>query len=109
VKIEAPKGRALLNDTLWFILVTFKYNIHKGKVHELGDSRNTLSMHCGRYIRITSAKTQVLLSEKQWAYLMVLESSCIDRKDITFSRLKLSCKSGGISVYEKDPSKSKWY
>ena len=43
-----------------FVLVTFKDNIPKGEVHELGDSRHTLSMHCGRYTRITSEKTQVL-------------------------------------------------
>jgi len=52
VKIEAPSGRALLNDTRWFILVTFKDNTPKGKVLELGDSDHTLSKHCGRYIRI---------------------------------------------------------
>ena len=36
-KIEAPTGRAVLNYTQWFILVTFKVNIPKGEVHELGD------------------------------------------------------------------------
>ena len=43
VKNEAPSGRALLNNTHWFILVTFKDNIPKGEVHELGDSAHTLS------------------------------------------------------------------
>jgi hypothetical protein len=32
VKIEAPSGLAVLIDTQWFILVTFKDNIPKGKV-----------------------------------------------------------------------------
>ena len=45
VKIEAPTGRAVLNYTQWFILVTFKDNIPKGEVHELGDSSHTLSVH----------------------------------------------------------------
>jgi len=45
VKIETPSGRALLNYTQWFILVTFKDNIPQGEVHELGDSRHTLSLH----------------------------------------------------------------
>ena len=38
VKIEAPTGRTVLNYTQWFILVTFKDNIPRGEVHELGDS-----------------------------------------------------------------------
>ena len=88
VKIEAPWGRALLNDTQWFILVTFKDNIRKGEVHELGDSPHTLSMHCGRHTRITSENTQVLLSKKDWAYLMELASACTDRQVIRFSRLQ---------------------
>ena len=54
VKIETPLGRALLIYTQWFILVKFKDNIPKGEVHELGDSRHTLSLHRGRYISITS-------------------------------------------------------
>ena len=62
VKIEAPPGRALLNDTQCFILVTFKDNRPKGKVYELGDSHHTLSMRCGQCICITSEITQVLLS-----------------------------------------------
>ena len=50
-------------DTQWYILVSFKSNISKNEVHELGDSRHTLSMYCGRYIRITSENTQVHLSK----------------------------------------------
>ena len=61
--VETPSGRALLNDTQWFVLVTLKNIIPKSKVHELGDSHNTLSMHCGRYIRITSENIQVRLSK----------------------------------------------
>jgi hypothetical protein len=36
INIEALSGRALINITQWFILVTFKDNIRKGEVHELG-------------------------------------------------------------------------
>ena len=63
VKFKAPSGRALLNYTQWFILVTFKNNIPKGKIYKLDNSHHTLSMHCKRYIRITSKNTQVLLSK----------------------------------------------
>ena len=66
VKIEALSGRALLSNTQWFILVTFKDNIPQGKVYKQGDSHHTLSMHCGRYIRITSKNTHVHLSKKRW-------------------------------------------
>jgi len=88
VKIEAPKGRAVLNYTQWFILVTFKDNIPKGEVHELGDSAHTLSVHCGRYVRIATKNIQVLLSKKEWTYLMELASACINRQVIRFSRLQ---------------------
>ena len=88
MKIETPSGRALLNDTQWFILVTFKDDIPKGKLHELGDSSHTLSIHCGRYVRIATKNIQVLLSTKGWAYLMELAIACINRKVIRFSRLQ---------------------
>ena len=87
VKIEAPSGRAILNDIQWFILVTFKGNIPKGKVHELVDSSHTLSIHCGQYVRITTKKIQVL-SKKDWAYLIELASACINKQVIRFSRLQ---------------------
>ena len=45
-------------------------------------------MHCGRCIRITSENTEVLLSKKDWAYLMELASACIGRQVIRFSRLQ---------------------
>ena len=37
--------------------------IPKNEVDELGDPQHTLSVFCGRYIRITSEKTQVHLSK----------------------------------------------
>jgi len=77
-----------LNDLQWFILVTFKSNISKNEVHELGDSRHTLSMYCGRYICITSENTQMYLSKKDWSQLMDLASACIDRQVIKFCRLQ---------------------
>jgi hypothetical protein len=86
VKIGTSSGHAVLNDTQRFILVTFKGDIPKSVVHELGDSRHTLSVYCGRYIRITSENTQVSLSKKDWSQLMELPSACIDRQVIKFCR-----------------------
>ena len=57
-------------------------------MYKLGDSHHTLSMHCGRYIRITSKNNQVFLSKKDWAFLMELASACINRQVIRFSRLQ---------------------
>jgi hypothetical protein len=68
--------------------VTFNDNIPKGKLHELGDSSHTQSIHCGRYVRITSKNIQVLLSKKEWVYLMQLASACINRQLIRFRRLQ---------------------
>jgi hypothetical protein len=48
----------------WFILVTFKSDIPKNEVHELGNPQHTLSVFYGRYIRITGEKTQVHLRKK---------------------------------------------
>jgi hypothetical protein len=42
VKIGTSSGHAVLNDTQWCILVTFKSDIPKSGEHELGDSRRTL-------------------------------------------------------------------
>jgi len=66
----------------WFILVTFKSDMHKNEMHELGDPHHTLSVYCGQYIRITSENTQVLLSKKDWSQLLDLASACIDREVI---------------------------
>jgi regulatory protein YycI of two-component signal transduction system YycFG len=79
VKIATSSGHAVLNDTQCFILVTIKSEIPKNEVHELGDSRHTLSMYCGRYILIASENTHVHVSKKDWSQLMDLESVCIDR------------------------------
>ena len=76
---------ALLNEMQWFILVTFKSDMPKNEVHELGDPQHTLSVYCGRYIRITSEKTQVLLSIKDWSQLLDL---AIDRELIKYGRLQ---------------------
>jgi hypothetical protein len=64
VKIGTSSGHAVLNAIQWFILVSFKGDKTKIKVHELGDSQHTLSVYCGRYIRITSENTQVYLRKK---------------------------------------------
>jgi hypothetical protein len=78
VKIGTSSGRAVLNYTQWFILVILKSDIPKSEVHELGDSRHTLSVYCGRYIRITSRNIQVYLSKKDWSQLMDLANACLD-------------------------------
>jgi len=57
VKIGNFSGHAVLNEIQCFILVIFKSDIPKNKVHELGDSQHTLSEYCGRYMRITSENT----------------------------------------------------
>ena len=68
--------------------MTFKSNVAKNEVHELGDPRHTLSVYFGRYIRITSEHTQVYLSKKDWSQLMDLASACIDRQVIKFGILQ---------------------
>ena len=70
VKSGTSSFHLVLNDLQWFIVVTFKSNISKNEVPELGDSRHTLSVYCGRYIRITSENTQVYLSKKHLSQLM---------------------------------------
>jgi len=82
VKILTSSGHAVINEIQWFILVTFKSDIAKNEVHELGDSQHTLSVNRGRYIRITSKNTQVYLSKKDWSQRMDLASGCIDREVI---------------------------
>jgi len=57
VKIATSSSHAVLNEIQWFILVTFKGDIPKNKVHELGDLQHNLSVYCGRYIRVRGAKT----------------------------------------------------
>ena len=54
VNIGTSSGHVVLNEMQWIILVTFKSNIAKNEVHDLGDPRHTVLMYCGRYIRITS-------------------------------------------------------
>jgi len=88
VKFGTSSGHAVLNEILWFIVLTFKSDIPKNEVHELGDSQHTLSVYCGRYIRITSENTQVCLSKKVWSQLMDLACGCIDREVIKYGRLK---------------------
>ena len=72
VKIGTSCRHVVLNEIQWFILVTFKSNIPKNEVQELGDLQHTLSVYCGRYIRITSENTQVYLSKKDWSQIMLL-------------------------------------
>jgi len=76
VKIGTPSGHAVLIEMQWFILVTFKSVIPKNEVHELGEPHHTVSVYCGRYIRITSDNTQVLLRKKTAAGL----GQCLHRQ-----------------------------
>ena len=88
MKIGTSSGQAVLNEIQCFILVTFKSDIPKNEVHELGDSQLILSVFCARYIRITSENTQVYLSKKDWSQLMDLASGCIDREVIKYGMLQ---------------------
>jgi len=88
VKIATSSGRAVLNEIQWLILVTFKSDIPKHEVHELGDTQHTLSVFCRRYIRITIENTQVHLSKHDWSQLLDLASACIDREVIKYGRLQ---------------------
>jgi hypothetical protein len=88
VKIGPPSGHAVLNEVQWFILVIFKGNIPKNKEHKLGDSKHSLSVYCGRYIRIKSENTQVYLCKKDRSLLMDLASGCIDREVLEYGRLQ---------------------
>jgi hypothetical protein len=65
VKIASSSSHVVQNQIQWFILVTFKSQIPKSEVHELGDSRHTLSMYCGGYIRITSEDAQVVSNKSE--------------------------------------------
>lgn len=57
---ELSSSRVLvLNQVQWFILVTFKFDVPNAEVHELWDSRLTLSVYCGRYISIMSEEVHV--------------------------------------------------
>ena len=86
-KIVSSSRTVALNTIQCFILVTFKDHIPKDVTHELGDSRHTLDLYCRRYIRITSDDIRVLLNKPQWAYLMELASSCIDRQMMKLFKL----------------------
>ena len=88
VNIGTSSGHVVLNDLQWFILLTFKSDILKMEVHELGDSRHNLPMYSGRYIRITNENTQVYLTKNYWSQLMDLASACIDREVIILCRLQ---------------------
>ena len=87
VKIASSSRSVVLNQMQWFILVTFKDHIPKSEVHELGDSRHTLSLHCGRYIRITSEDVHVFLNKSEWSDLMELARTCMDRQILKLFRL----------------------
>jgi hypothetical protein len=88
LKIGTSLGHAVLSEIQLFILVTFKSDIPKNEVYELGDSQHILSVYCGRYIRITSESTLVCLCQKDWSHLMNLASGCIDREVIKYGRLQ---------------------
>jgi hypothetical protein len=87
VKIASSSHSIVLNQTQWFILVIFKSHISKRIVHELGDLYNTLSMYCGRYIRIMSEDVQVLLNKSEWSELIKLACNCMNRQILKLFRL----------------------
>jgi len=75
LRIGTPSGHAVLNEIQWFVLVTFNSDMPKNEVHELGNPHHTLSLYCGRYIRITSGKAQVLISKRDWSQLLDFASA----------------------------------
>jgi hypothetical protein len=87
MKIVTFLRNVILNQVQWFILVTFKNDIPENEVHELGDSRHTLSVYCGRYIRITSEEVNGMLNKSEWSYLMELAGSCINRQILKLCKL----------------------
>jgi hypothetical protein len=87
VKIVTCCRNVVLNQIQWFILVTFKNDIPINEVHELGDSRYTLSVYCGRHVRITSEDVSVLLNKSELSYLKQLAGSCIDRQILKLCNL----------------------
>jgi hypothetical protein len=103
VKIGTSSGHAVLNEIQWFIVVTFKSDIAKNEGHEIGELQHTLSVYCGRYIRITSENTQAYLSKKDWSQLMDLASGCIDREVIKFGRIQDELQSGAVSILNPNP------
>jgi len=78
----------VLNEIQWFILITFKSDISKNEMNELGELQHILSVYCGRYICITSGNTQVYLSKKDWSQLMDFENGCTDSEVIKYGRLQ---------------------
>ena len=86
LKLATFHGHAVLNEMQCFILVTFKNDIPRNEVHGLGVSQHTLSLFCGRYIRITSEKPQVHLNKNHWSQLLDLGSASINRGLIKYSR-----------------------
>jgi hypothetical protein len=87
IKTVCSSRAIALNRIQWFILVTFKDHTPKDVVHELGDTRHTLDLYCGRYIRFTSDDFHILLSKSQWAYIMDLAGSCVNRQILELFRL----------------------
>ena len=79
VKIASSSRSVVLNQMQLFILETFRSHIPKSKMHELGESRHTLSLHCGRYIRIMSEDIQVFLNKSEWSDFMEFAGTCMDR------------------------------
>jgi hypothetical protein len=65
IKIACSSRAIVLNQIQWFILMTSKDHIPKDVLHELGDSRHTQDLYCGRYIRITSDDVHIFLSKSQ--------------------------------------------
>ena len=88
MKIATPSGHTVLNEMQWFFLVTFKSDIPKNELYELGDPQQTPSVLCGPYFRITSETFKTILVKKVWSQLMDVVSACVDREVIKYGRLQ---------------------
>jgi hypothetical protein len=77
----------VVNKIQCLILVTFESLIPKIEVHELGDSRHTLSMHYEWYLRFMCEDIQVLLNKSESSDLMELASNFMHRQILKIFRL----------------------
>jgi hypothetical protein len=65
---------------------------------------NTVSVYCGRYIRITSEDVSVFLNKFEWSYLKELAGSCTDRQILNSVNYTTISYNGERSVSKLIPS-----
>jgi hypothetical protein len=78
-KVVSSSRNVVLHEMQRFILAVFESHIPKSEMQELGDPPHTLSVSCGRYIRVMSQNVRGFINTSEWPCLMELASSCMDR------------------------------